>query len=164
MKRLPALFLTLGIFAVAPTASGKPENGQVFGEWRAFCESAESGDAEDCHVFQHLVAKDTQESILHAMVLYTPKRADPVMILTLPLGVAVRAGVQVQVDAGEPRKLIFETCLPEGCRAGMLLDAKALDEFRKGAQAGVSFFNLRGKQLNLPLSLSGFTKAVSSLK
>lgn len=163
-KRVATLILALGLIAVLPVASAKPTNEEVFGDWRAQCGTPEGGGSEVCHVYQNLVSRETKKEILHAMVLYTPKRKDPVLIVTLPLGVALRPGIQIKVDKAEPRRMIFETCTNIGCRAGLLLDSKVLNEFKTGAQAGVSFFNLRGKQLNVPLSLTGFTKAVGSLR
>lgn len=163
IRPLPALLSLL--LLVAPAAVfAKPDKDAVFKDWRGQCEKPEGSDQEICHVFQNLVVKETQQQLLHVMVLYSPKREEPVMIATLPLGVALRPGLQIQVDEAEPFSLTFETCTPVGCRAGLLLKPEILSAFQKGANGTVSFFNLQGKRLNVPLSLNGFTQAVASLK
>ncbi|MCB1736115.1 MAG: invasion associated locus B family protein [Gammaproteobacteria bacterium] len=164
MTRFSAALLSLSMLVAPAAVFAKPDKDAVFKDWRGQCETPEGSDQEICHVFQNLVVKETQQQLLHVMVLQTPKREEPVMIATLPLGVALRPGIQIQVDEVEPFSMMFETCTPVGCRAGLLLKPEILSAFQKGAKGTVSFFNLQGKRLNVPLSLNGFTQAVASLK
>ena len=85
-----------------------------------------------------------------------------IRILT-PLGSLLQAGVTVKVDASEPRTGAFEVCLPQGCIVEDPLSEEFLGRLKAGAVANMSFAVIQQGELNVPISLTGFTSAFGAL-
>lgn len=160
LASLAAITAGLAFSSAAPAA----ETGQVFKDWRVACEKPEGADADVCHIFQNLTMKENGQQILNVMVGYLPSKPEPVMILTLPLGIALPPGVQVQVDEGKTGRAPIETCTPQGCRVGIPLVDEFLTSLKMGNTLNVTFANLQRKGLSVPVSLSGFSAGMSALK
>jgi len=85
-----------------------------------------------------------------------------IRILT-PLGTLLQPGVRVQVDGSEPRTGLFEVCLPRGCVVEDPMSEEFLGQLRAGAIAKMTIGLIQQGELNVDISLSGFTKAFGSL-
>jgi len=85
-----------------------------------------------------------------------------VFFAVVPLGIAIPAGVAFKVDESKQTMMAIEQCTPVGCEAAIKLDAKLLDQFKKGQVLKVGFM-IRGKTLVVPISLKGFSGAVGRL-
>ena len=83
--------------------------------------------------------------------------------ITTPLGTILRAGVKVQVDAGEPRTGVFEFCIPNGCILRDPMTEEFLASLKAGKAANMSFNVLQQGALSVSISLKGFTKAFGKL-
>lgn len=140
------------------------ESGKIFKDWRAQCETAPETGKEVCHIFQNLTTKDDGKQILNVMIGYLPNKEEPVMILTLPLGIALPPGVQIQIDEGKAARAPVETCTPQGCRVGIPVTDDFINMMKKGNTMKVTFANLKRKGLTIPVSLSGFSAGINSLK
>jgi len=136
----------------------------TYKNWDVLCEKDPKG-VEHCQMFQNIGLNISKEVTLRMQVKlgYVPGQTDPVLLLTLPLGVALPPGVQFQVDAGTPEKMAFELCDPVGCRAGMQAKPALLTALKKGKEAKVSFA-IQRQAGSVPVSLSGFTKALSHIQ
>ncbi len=145
-------------------ASFAAEQGKVFKDWRVQCETAPGSDTEICHIFQNLTTKEDGKQILNAMIGYLPAKDEAVMILTLPLGIALPPGIQLQIDDGKAARAPIETCTPQGCRVGVPLTKEFITTMKKGNQMKVTFANLQRKGLTVPVSLSGFSAGLKELK
>ena len=145
-----------------------PKDGEKFRDWTVKCEQFKDRNDRkftQCHIFQDLKHKDRGIRLLHMAVAYPPNSPkQPVGILTMPLGVYLPAGVTMQVDKRDPVKLVFERCEPVGCKAGFPIEDSMLNAFRKGAQARITFHDMRRQSVTIPVSLRGFTAAFNSLK
>lgn len=83
--------------------------------------------------------------------------------ITTPLGTVLRAGVKVQVDAGEPQTGVFEFCIPNGCILRDPMTEEFLASLKAGRAATMSFNVLQQGALSVSISLKGFTKAFGKL-
>ncbi len=147
-----------------PRAAAGPKDGQRFKDWAAKCQKPADDKPEQCFVFQDLVLKDKKQRVLLIRVAIPPSRKDPVAVLTLPLGISLPPGVSIRVDDGEPVRVQVERCVANGCIAGFPLENELLASFKAGAKAYVTIQDSRRKPATLPISLSGFTAAVKSLR
>jgi len=68
------------------------------------------------------------------------------------------------VDDGQPARVGFEICAQQGCRAGMVLKEPVLKAMKAGKEAKATIVSPQGKEVGIPISLSGFTAAIGSLK
>ncbi len=72
---------------------------------------------------------------------------------------------QLKVDkAKEAARAPFIQCIKDGCQARVVLDDKMMSKLKNGNRLGIAFFTPQQKQLGFPVSLSGFTAAMDSLK
>ncbi|MDQ0506625.1 invasion associated locus B family protein [Xanthobacter agilis] len=88
------------------------------------------------------------------------------LVVQLPPGVWLPAGVKVHVDdKAKPLQLEFKTCL-QSCFAEVTLDQAALQQMRSAGEAGsFTFENGARRTVTLPISFKGFAPALdASLK
>ena len=159
--------LTLSGPAAAQEATQDEETvKETHGAWDVVCVSA---TPIQCALRQIGKTADGKKAlVVHIRKLDGVKTQDdktvPAVIqITTPLGTILRAGVKVQVDAGEPRTGVFEVCIPSGC----ILRDPMSEEFLAGLKAGnvatMSFTVLQQGTLTVSISLKGFTKAYKAL-
>ena len=169
MPYLPRTFHKLCLFAFFVSAlliggnSFAVENGQTFKEWVAECQTQPDTQAQNCHIRQEVESNRDAAARLTMMVI--PSRRDKgfTAALVAPLGTALRPGLQLQVDSLEPFKATFEFCLPDGCIAYVDLKGELLASLKKGKTLMVSTKAADGRQLDVPMSLAGFTAATGAL-
>lgn len=158
-----ALLLPLAL--MAEETRSEAVKGETFGDWGRRCETPKEGGAEVCFIFQQLKVKENDQTILFVTLAIPPNGKGPVMLLTTPLGVALQAGMQLQVGAqGEPIRAAYNFCLSNGCRASLLLNEQTLATMQAGERLLVAFANAQGKAIKLAVSLNGFTAASNSLQ
>ena len=80
-----------------------------------------------------------------------------------PLGSLLRPGVRVAVDGNEPRTGAFEVCLPRGCVVEDPMSEEFLGQLKAGVVAKMTFGLIQQGEINVDISLNGFTKAFGSL-
>ena len=158
------LALTVSLFVLSGQAYAEEKKVESFKDWGRSCEKPEGVDKEICYIFQNLTMKDSGKKILDISIGYPPKKDKTVLSLLLPLGVALKAGVQIKVDEGKPTRFGYDVCSGAGCRAFLILEDAMVISMKKGSKAYVTFANLQGKGIAIPVSLSGFTGAFNSLR
>ena len=86
------------------------------------------------------------------------------VFFTVPLGLFLPAGLTLKVDGRDDiKRLQYQICTRDGCRAGFPLDDRWLALFRGGLNGTVTVRTLRGNNVTMPLSLKGFTKGVQAI-
>lgn len=153
--------------AAEKTAQKLPEGMEQFKDWIKECEKLkdpEGKEIELCQISQTLTNTEINQPMLKVAAGYVPGKEDAVMIITLPLGVILPPGVQLTVGEGKAARVPITTCLPQGCQAGVQLDKEFTARLKKGSKMIVTFLGPDGKQINAPISLSGFTAGIDSIK
>jgi invasion protein IalB len=88
----------------------------------------------------------------------------PAMIVVVaPLGVLLPAGVGIKVDEKEPQGAPFSVCLRSGCVMQQPMGEVFLSEMKAGKKAVVQVIAAPKQQINVDISLKGFTKAFKAL-
>lgn len=144
-----------------------PEGVEQFKDWIKECEKIKDPKGKEielCQISQTLVNTEINQPMLKVAAGYVPDKKDAVMIITLPLGVILPPGVQLSVGKGKAARVPVTTCLPQGCQAGAQLDKEFTERLKKGHQLIVTFIGPDGKQVNAPISLSGFTAGLESMQ
>ena len=154
--------------AAAPADAAKtdPAKADKTPLWGKSCDSAADGK-QTCVVIQNVVITDkTSNASLRALsvaVGYLPGQNSLRMALTLPLGIKLPAGVGFQIDDGQASTLPVETCLADGCRIFMTIDAGGRDSLVKSKLVRVSYELANGQKMALPIELTGFGDALAQL-
>lgn len=134
--------------------------------WGKSCDKGPDGK-QTCVAVQNVVItdKNTNQSMraLSVAVGYLPGDAKLRMALTVPLGVNLPTGVGFQIDEGQANTLPVETCLADGCRIIMTIDAGGRDSLVKSKMIKVSYQLANGQKVVLPIELTGFGDALGQL-
>lgn len=146
--------------AASSTAS-KSGSVERFQDWGITC----SGESKQrfCTLAQELRRRGDNRRV--ALLEVKPLGLDQALAgLTLPFGLALEAGVILQIDDSPalPAKR-YQACMPEGCLVPLNLDAETLAALKRGQALKVSAPILSGGTFNFTLSLRGFTTAYARM-
>jgi len=146
--------------AAQPTGSGAAAEAT----WATQCTAKTRLAALECSVQQSIVKADTRQLIATFGIRIPPETRAPVMMIQLPLGLYVPAGVALHVDQGQAVALPIQTCDATGCYAGIPVAAEFLGQLRSGKTLRITFENLAQSKVELPLPLAGFASAYDAVK
>jgi len=163
----PFLSAAVLLAAALPAAAQQPENGpEFFGDWGYRCAAPEA-EAEtaprQCEIFQTLITSEGEQQLLHFAIGYVAEVERPVGVLVVPLGVTLPPGIAVRVDEEEPMEFDYNRCDQQGCRIELLIGEDLIEQMRAGNQMVVAIVNGQGERIGIPVSLIGFTRAITTL-
>lgn len=163
MKKI-APFLIAATIIIAGISSALAAGKEADAPWSVRCEGEEQKvDKGRCEMFQRLVLKENGMRVAEMAIGFPSGKKDARGALILPLGMMLAEGAQMKIDDGQLFKFNIRYCLKDGCYAFLNLNEKLLGLMRKGKTATIIFKMLDGKEAVIPLSLSGFTKAVEQI-
>jgi invasion protein IalB len=149
----------------APPAPSKaaPEAKVVgsYGNWTLLC-GTEGDVGERCSLVLPLIEKETQKLVFRVIVTYAPQ-GKLVLRVDGPTGVALQRGIEFSPDTQKIYRMPFQTCLPMGCKALLLVE----DDMRKGMlaskQGSITVFALNGRAIKTVAALDGFADGIKAL-
>ena len=95
-----------------------------------------------------------------SLEIFETKGEDLMMVrVFLPLGLALKPGVRIGLERGEPEGGAFEACFPAGCYASSQVPSGFVDAMRRGGRLLISVKKLSGEELGFFLPLEGFGRA-----
>ena len=156
-----ALIVAAALFAAEP-AHAQSAPVATYGDWAKSCETGGSGQKE-CFVFQNIKTKDGSRAMLNLTVVKLPQATQPVMVLTVPLGIFLPRGLSMSVDGAKPSRIQIQICSTSGCQSQFEIPDTVLKSFKGGLKGTVTMYDPSGKEVKVPFSLKGFTKALASL-
>jgi invasion protein IalB len=158
-----AAMLLAGLLLAATAAA--EEGVTTYGDWGYKCEKAPNSDQELCFMFQNVTKKDGGELVLGARIAMREGQPNPLLVVTVPLGSLLPPGAALMMDGVDPVKLPFLLCAQQGCTTVATgLPPAMIEAMKKGAQASIRIAAPNQQVIPLPLSLTGFTKALASLQ
>jgi len=159
-----SLAATVAVVLLSSPAAAGPEKGKTFDDWTIECKGADK--AERCFASQTQIAKEQNNArVLKISVGYLGPKGEPTVVLFVPLGIAVQAGVGIKIGDKPQTILPVLQCLNEGCLATGILDAQMSEEIQKTNSLAVGFMPFGSdKTMTIPVSLKGFAAAFHSLK
>lgn len=159
-----SLFGVVGT-AAAQSSAGKSGQDNVkithYDDWEVRC--PKSGNQKECEMTQLVKSPDSGKPIMRVVMGYPPQINTAAMIFILPLGTRLAPGAQLSVDGDQPRRFPFQICLEQGCRADFPIKNALLSKLKHGHAADVTIVGPKGDQINLKVSLSGFTDANNAI-
>lgn len=192
MKRLQAMGLGIVLAAVsvagpafaqssaakkapaAAAAAKKPApNAKVegsFGSWTLLCGKEGQGNKEGqdkkakerCSLVLPLVEKDSQKLVFRVIFTYGPK-GQLVMRVDGPTGIALQRGIEFSPDTKKLYRIPYQTCLPMGCKALLIVENDLRKELTKSKQGSITVYALNGKAVRTVTSLDGFSAGMKAL-
>jgi invasion protein IalB len=146
------VFALLALPALASAASAP-----VRGQWSKSCDTL-----QHCAAEQMAYAEPGDKPVLRVRFTNEPEGRGKIVVLA-PLGISLRAGLDLVVDSAAPIKLPFERCDQQGCEVSAVLDQAALEKFVKGTTLTVRYAPTDALTATVPLKLEGLAAALSSL-
>lgn len=116
-----------------------------------------------CEMFQRLVIQETGQRVAEFAIGFPEDKTKARGVLILPLGMLLPDGGKMQIDDNPPFKFQMRFCSKDGCFAYLNLNEKILGMMRKGNEAKITFKSLQGQDMNVTMSLSGFTKSLDEI-
>ncbi|EEE35170.1 Invasion associated locus B protein [Rhodobacteraceae bacterium KLH11] len=162
LRRL-ASCIGLGLYhstALAQVAELQPTE-EVFSDWRVLCQSAAQSTV--CQMVQSVAVREDGPPVFLLSVSTDEDTGQSYAVMTVPVGVYLAPGIELNVDKRRPFKVLYEVCDQLGCHAGFRMDGDVLSAFRKGLEVRVRVWTARDKAVDFPVSLYGFTAAYERL-
>ena len=155
--------------APAPEGAAPPDvemTERRFEDWMVRCGRPRGQEAEVCEMQQQQIDNEDR-TVMAVAVGQVPGSSDVGLLVLLPLGILLPAGVTMQIDSGAAIPLEVERCERQGCRIERLIEPDLLSRLKAGTKATVFFeaFDPQGKRqrLGVPISLLGFTAALNEV-
>lgn len=155
------VLVALGVRIDSAAAQGAVRS--VHDDWQIRCETPPGAQAEQCALFQSVVAEDRANVGLTVLVLRTADQKTRLMRVQAPLGVLLPAGLGLKVDNVDVGRAGFVRCLPRGCYAEVVMDEKLIGQFRNGTTATFFIFQTPEEGIGFPMSLKGFSDGFDKL-
>jgi invasion protein IalB len=155
--------------ADAPPATQPPaqlgEQSQAQDNWVVVCDPPADGAEKRCTLLQNLAVRsgETQQRLLTVLVQRQPGRDGMMLLLSLPHGLFLPAGAQIQVDEGEPSKIVIQTSDATGSYAATELTPELLEALRRGQVLKVGMMSADQRGITVPVTLIGFSKGYAEL-
>ena len=132
-------------------------------DWAVQCKKTNQGTLQSCFMFQRILLKDSEDSLLRMTVDKPEDLTEPRAVFAIPLGTYVTPGIKIKIDENEALDLEIEYCDKQGCYAGILLDQSLLNSLKRGRQVIVLFQHRSRQTIKLPISLMGFSTGFAAL-
>ena len=162
--RLAVLLCCFGLvmFAVRPLLAQDPPQTlrETHGDWEVHCGIGQTG-VEECFMFQAVNMQGSLERVMTAVVA-KPIGEQPLLRLTVPLGVLLPNGLNMTVDQVDMGTVGYLTCFADGCMTQVDMTPDVVSSLKGGFQGMITVTDTFGQPAQLPLSLTGFTAAYDS--
>lgn len=158
-----------GVLALPPALAQEedteaPAAAQTESPWDTRCSQPERRAEPSCEMTQTVVVPDSRQVLLRVEVEIPAGDAGPRMVLQLPHGIYLPAGITLEIDEQEWQETVVQTCDGNGCYAGFPVDEASLERLQGGAQMTVGFQSLAREGMRVPVDLSGFTAAYNRIR
>lgn len=154
---------TLSLLAALP-ALAAPQPGEIFDDWAVECERAPGGE-DRCFLSQTQLLKESNARLLKASIGYLGPGDEPILVLLLPLGVDLRAGIALKVGDGRQLSLEYQQCAQDGCTAALPLDGPTLAALREAGRIQVGMVPYASRQtMTVNVSPNGLARGMDALR
>lgn len=163
-----------------PAGAASGDSSESHGAWTLRCENrpeppasqSDGGDTADasggasrqCFIFQNVVMKQSGQRVVNIAIGFLPGTAQPIAVLTLPLGISLPPGARLMVEGTGTLEFLIERCVPAGCRAGGSISPSLREAMSSADTATVAFQDGSRQDITVDLSLEGFADALVALE
>lgn len=148
----------------APAAPGADNQNTLPSRWTSRCASDGRTTVLDCAVEQSAVVTQTGQLLASVTVRVPADTRRPVLLVQLPVGLFLPAGITIQVDDGKTQQIPLQTCDLKGCYAGTPLADDTLAAMKSGKRFAISFQNMAKENIVIPFGLANFAEAYQHIQ
>lgn len=121
--------------------------------------AAKAAPKKICMTHHESLSARTGTPLVSAAVRSVEGQKGEKFLVTVPLGMALPAGVHIKIDDKEPIKFKYSFCHVAGCVAETVMTDALLKDMKAGKKMVVATISIAGKPIGFPVPLSGFGKA-----
>ncbi len=131
--------------------------------WIVRCTETEQSDSPVCRMSQNIIVQGSRQRLL--TVIIEPREGAPnhALVLALPHGLFLPAGVTLKIDDAEPLQLAVQTSDANGAYAGTGIGDDLLERLKNGQTLQIGMQSAQRQNLTVPVTLVGFTSAYDKL-
>jgi invasion protein IalB len=135
-----------------------------YGNWTLLCgkEGDDKTAPERCSLVMPLIEKDSQKLVFRVIVTYGPQD-NLILRVDSPTGIALQRGLEFSPDTQKIYRMAFQTCLPMGCKALLLMPDDLKQELSASKQGAITVYALNGKAVRTITALTGFAEGMAAL-
>jgi invasion protein IalB len=148
----------------APAANEGAASAPPQALWGTRCATDSRGGTLDCAVEQRMFLTQTGQLVATVTVRVPADTRSPVIMVQVPLGLFLPAGIKLSIDGGAEEAMPLQTCEASGCYAGGQISENLLSSLKRGATLSIKFENLQRQPVTVPVQLTGFTAAYSRIE
>jgi invasion protein IalB len=119
---------------------------------------------QECKVEHTISLGKNGQRLISVIVRVSPGASQPGLMLHLPVGLYLPAGVTVQLEGQEPEQFRVQTCDLQGCYAGTGVSTSMLSALNSGRHLTVAFQNMSRTRIKVPVPLKGFKGAYEEIQ
>ncbi|MCJ8152018.1 MULTISPECIES: invasion associated locus B family protein [Shinella] len=139
--------------------SFKPDQ---FKQWALQCVD-QANTQKRCQISSTTLSADSKQAVLVVSLAYRPDGKSVAMQMAVPLGIALKNGVELSVKSGSSTTFQVSRCTPQGCLVEDTVEPALIEAMKTGKNATVSVMTPEGAIIPIGLSLDGFSDAYSAL-
>jgi invasion protein IalB len=144
-----------------PSPNASPPAG---GGWVSKCVSESRQSPVDCSIEQTVVLTNTGQLVASVLVRVPTDTRQPVMMIQVPVGLYLPAGLSLQIDDGKAQPVPLQTCDLKGCYAGMQVGPELIAALKAGKRLTMTFQNMAKTNVAVPLALDNFADAYQKIQ
>ncbi len=134
-----------------------------FGQWALLCAEVKTKDEHpSCSLVQALIEKESKKLVFRVSLAYGPQ-GNLVLRIDAPTGVALQKGLEFSPDAVKTYRLPFQTCLPRGCTAVLVVEDDLKQDLQKSNRGTIAVYALNGQEVKAQTELAGFAEGLAAL-
>lgn len=126
--------------------------------WVKICNNDPQAQKPVCLITQEL-RTDQGQFLASIAIRETPGEARKTVIASVPVGMLIQPGVQIQIDGGSASTARYSICFPNACYAELAADAAFISQLKRGGKLQLTTINQQAKQVRFDMTLIGFTAA-----
>ena len=161
MKLLSAIsagaFALLVLTGAASAQTGATEAKRI-GDFVVRCIPVQN--ASPCDMFEEVANKDTGQRYVTMSIAYVPSADRYIMVVSVPLGVLIEKGAEIQTNAVSTGAMPIRRCDRTGCFVEVGVAKAVIDNFAKATGEGkIKMVGDDDKPYEFPLRFNGFAEA-----
>lgn len=157
------IFLSVIFFLLLTVmpAQTRDKQTQVQTPWPIVCKKSKTGKVVDCKMVQKILVKKTGKLLMQAII--SKKKGKGALLLHLPTGLFLPAGIAIHIDKNKKQSVVIQTCDVRGCFAAIPVSARLEKQMKEGELLFVAFKNLKKQVVSVGLTLKGFSSSYGKI-
>lgn len=132
--------------------------------WTARCASPARAVPLECTLEQQVVVQATGQQISLVNVRVPGDTRQPVMMIQLPLGLFLPAGLTIAVDEGKGQTVAIQSCDQRACYVGLPLNAELLESMKKGQRLNLQMQSINREPATIAHPLTDFASQYAKIQ